>query len=220
MCILPLLFHLLMHWIGKFTDQKSAAFPYMLASKPQQRIFDKNCVPHDFVLGDPDHITDLKIRELYNHWLDRQQKQLPAFVVLRPGPLHQAARPKSAKSKGKRKLEYLDVNTDDEEVKSPVEEDSLVEEEGHSEPVAGPSQVRFGPPTTKPHNVAGPSKQSIPPQSKDRKAEEDPEPLPLQTSKTGQGTEDLPMAKSEVGMPTRLQTDFKVCHHTNPFAAG
>lgn len=242
---------LLIEWAGKFTDQKSAAFPYLLASQKNQKIFHVDCVPKGFVLSDPDHITNAKISTLYLHWLARQDKKLPPFVVLNPGPHHQAAQPKSAKAKEKRKMEYVDVSTDDEVVKSAGEEDEEGEQSAGGEEEEGVQSsdqedlgptVKFGPPRSKRpdiagpsnsmpnvgdknavaeqdktnrNNVAGPSKPpqkktdrskeivgpskqtQLPPkktdQSKKRKPEEDPEPRPTKTLKTGK------VAKSAMG---------------------
>ena len=100
---LPNFLFFLMECAGKFTNNKIAAFPYSLAAKDDQQIFDEDCVPEDFVLGDPDHLPAPQIYALYNHWLDRQRRKLPAFVVLNPGPHHQAAEEKSKKPKDKGK---------------------------------------------------------------------------------------------------------------------
>ena len=66
---------------GQFTDNKTAAFPYTLDSKPKQTIFDKASVPKGFVLSDPDHLTGSQVLSLYNHWLGRQERKLPGFVI-------------------------------------------------------------------------------------------------------------------------------------------
>lgn len=92
-----------MDFAGQFTDQKSAAFPFILAAKEDQEIYDPDCVPDDFVLSDPDHLTVNQISKLYRHWEARQNRRLSPFVVFKPGPHHQAARTKSTKAKGKQR---------------------------------------------------------------------------------------------------------------------
>lgn len=148
----PYFFPLLMEWKGQFTDNKIAAFPYTLAANEDQKIFDEDSVPEGFVLGDPDHLPAGQIYELYNHWLGRQRRQLPGFVILNPGPLHQAAevKPKKPRDKGKRKMEYVDVNTTDEEQKDDDEMDDEVKFEKDF-----PTTFKYGPPKGK---DAGPSK--------------------------------------------------------------
>jgi hypothetical protein len=103
-----------------------------LASKEDQTIFSPDCVPDGFVLSDPDHLKGSQVRALYLHWLKRQQQKLPAFIILNCSPLHQISERKSAKAKGKRKMEYVAVNSDDEEVESGPEDELLEEEEEES----------------------------------------------------------------------------------------
>jgi hypothetical protein len=117
---------------GEFTDNQNAAFPYILASKEDQTIFAPDCVPEGFVLSDPDHLQAVHVRALYLHWLKRQEKKLPAFIILNCSPQHQKSERTSAKAKGKRKMEYLEVNSDDEEVESEREDERLEEEEEES----------------------------------------------------------------------------------------
>jgi hypothetical protein len=150
---------LLMDRTGQFTDNKSAAFPYSLAAKDDQEIFDARCVPEDFVLSDPDHLPGAQITSLYLHWVARQRRKVPAFVVLKPGPLHQAAPKKSMKAKGKRKMEYVEVDSDDEEVKSAGEKDEQEQEEQRLDQDDIAPRMKFGPPKKLGTNVAGPSKQ-------------------------------------------------------------
>ena len=95
---------------GKFTGNKRAAFPYLLASKEGQEVYLPDCVPVGFQLGDPDHLTSFKISNLYHHWIRRQKKKLPPFIVLHPGPLHKIVKKKSAKAWGKEKV-YDPVDT-------------------------------------------------------------------------------------------------------------
>jgi hypothetical protein len=107
-------------------------------------------------LSDPDHLTNFKVSDLYVHWLGRQQRKLPPFVVLNPGPHHRAAEVKLTKAEGKRKMEYVEDNSDD-EVKSSGGEG---EEEDQSGAAAEFGEVifpptRFGPPMG---NIAGSSK--------------------------------------------------------------
>lgn len=127
----------------------------MLASKANQKIFHKDCVPEGFVLSDPDHLTNFKIIELYTHWLARQQRKIPPFVVLKPGPNHQAAGLKSQKARGKQKIPYVDVDSDDPEVRPSGDE----EEEDPSGDKVGEDlfsrPMKFGPPG---RQVAGSSR--------------------------------------------------------------
>lgn len=103
--------HFLTLGLGEFTGHKRAAFPYLLASKEDQKIYSPECVPEGFSLSDPDHLTGFKISNLYNHWLRRQQKKLQPFIVLNSGPLHHMAAGKSEKGKGKKKVDWEEVST-------------------------------------------------------------------------------------------------------------
>ena len=73
---------------GKFTGSKTSSFPFGLAAKEDQNIISPNLVPENFTLSDPDHLDIPQINSLYKHWLDRQRKGLPPFVVINPSPLH------------------------------------------------------------------------------------------------------------------------------------
>jgi len=99
---------------GEFTGYKRAGFPYLNAANEDQNIYSPDCVPEGFSLIDPDHITGFNITKLYNHWLLRQKNKLEPFIILNPGPLHQAAAKKSKQVKGKAKA-YVPVSTDDED---------------------------------------------------------------------------------------------------------
>lgn len=102
---------------GEFTGNKRAVFPYLLASKEGQEVYLPDCVPVGFQLGDPDHLTGFKISNLYHHWIGRQKKKLPPFVVLHPGPLHKIVEKKSAKARGKEKVyDPVDTSEDDDGV--------------------------------------------------------------------------------------------------------
>jgi hypothetical protein len=203
---------------GQFTDQKSAAFPFILAAKEDQDIYDPVCVPDDFVLSDPDHLTVNQISTLYRHWEARQNRNLPPFVVLKPGPNHQAAPPKSRKAKGKqRQIDYQHVSTDEEEVQQ--EED--VEDISSRVNFAGPKSRRDE------RNIAGPSKRrpldegqnldlqpedapieksrpTARPKSNKRKAEEDPEPRPPKSLKTGPPMKSGRKAEDPVAKPAAV----------------
>jgi len=153
----PFIFSSLIKWTGQFTDTKNAAFPYSLASKENQTIFDEDCVPEDFVLSDPDHLNASQILSLYTHWHLRQRQKLSPFVVLKAGPLHRAAEVKSDKAKGKRKVQWVEVGSDDEDVKSVGEEEAGEEEELSEEDTGFGVErpLQFGPPGRS--SVAGPS---------------------------------------------------------------
>jgi hypothetical protein len=148
----------LIKWTGQFTDNKIATFPYTLASKDNQTIFDPHCVPEGFVLSDPDHLHGSQIISLYNHWLHRQEQNLSPFVVLKAGPLHRGSDGLSAKAKGKRKVDYVEEQSEDEEVKSmgDDEQGDPSEHEADFGAKVISTGVRVGPPNGK---IAGSSKQ-------------------------------------------------------------
>jgi hypothetical protein len=161
----------LITWTGESTGSKIASFPYLLASKENQTVFDPECVPKGFVLSDPDHLHGSQIISLYNHWLRRQARKLSPFMVLK-SPLHQGL-DMSAKARGKRKMEYVEVNSEDEEEKSMGEKEdrsegdpSDDEEDDFGEKVISAGVMKVGPPTG---NVTSSSKQ--PPS----KARDDPQ---------------------------------------------
>jgi hypothetical protein len=109
----------LRHILGDFTGYPRSSFPYMLASKDDQSIFSVDSVPDGFILIDPDHLNAFKINSLYNHWLTRQKKGLAPFVILEASPMHEPFRKKSkktVKAKGKGKMKYVEVNSDEAEV--------------------------------------------------------------------------------------------------------
>src|ERR1700679_174722 len=124
---------LLIQITGEFTKNKHAAFPYSLASKEDQTIFSQDSVPAGFTLSDPDHLPSFKIESLYIHLLARQKKKLSPFVILNASPQHQASILKSAKSKGKRKMDYVEVHSDDDSVRSEGGEEEGEEEEEEDE---------------------------------------------------------------------------------------
>ena len=82
-------------------------------------------------MSDPDHIPGSKISDLYSHWLGRERKRLPPFIVLNPGPLHQrlVQKSNSGKPKGKKKMQYLDVSSDEDKSESEKGDDVDEEEE-------------------------------------------------------------------------------------------
>ena len=98
--------------LGKFTGSSISAFPYVLASKKNQSIFLDKCIPKDFVLSDPDHLPSFKINSLYHHLLNRQKKGLSPFIILNSSPQHH--QPEKS-SEIKKKMEYLDVVSEDED---------------------------------------------------------------------------------------------------------
>src|ERR1700678_4262244 len=101
---------------GEFTGNSRALFPYSLAAKEDQTIFSPDCVPEGFTLSNPDHLSGVKIVALYSHWLMRQMEGLSASIVLNASRNHgvSSSKKKSEDRKGKRKMEYVDVNTDEE----------------------------------------------------------------------------------------------------------
>jgi hypothetical protein len=103
---------------GEFTGNRRAPFPYLLAGKHDQTVFSRDCAPEGFLLADPDHLNGFQIDTLYNHWLRRQQKKLSPFVILNASPQHAILHKKSTKAMGKRKMEYLEVDSNDEEVET------------------------------------------------------------------------------------------------------
>jgi hypothetical protein len=123
-----------------------AAFPYIQAAKDDQKIYSKESVPNGFILSDPDHLTGFQIVSLYNQWIRRQQKKLRPFIILQAQPHHRSSETLSSKAKGKKRMEYLEVDTDDAEVTSSDEEETGDEE------ISKP--IKFGPPRL---GVPGPS---------------------------------------------------------------
>jgi hypothetical protein len=105
-----------MQMTGEFTGNSRASFPYSLAAKEDQTIFSPDCVPEGFTLSDPDHLSGVKIVALYSHWLIRQREGLSAFIVLKASPNHgvSGSKKKSEDQKGKGKIKYVDVSTDEE----------------------------------------------------------------------------------------------------------
>jgi hypothetical protein len=164
---------------GNFTGNSRAAFPFTLAAREDQTIFSLDSVPENFSLSDPDHLTAAQINELCNHWLARQRRGLAPFVVTNASPLHAVPAKPMKNGKGKEKMKYVHVNTDDESVVE-EEEDGNVRDEAEGEPQA----LKYGPPTgrglknppslrfaEKPIAEAGPSHRKAPKASKDvRKA--------------------------------------------------
>lgn len=157
-------FSLLIKWIGEFTNSKIASFPYGLAAKVDQSIYSTDSVPEGFILSDPDHLTGFQIQALYGHWLKRQQKKLSPFVILNSSPQHHIsygksskAKEKSSKAKGKRKIDYMEVDSNDEEVKTDggeeEEDDVEVKEDDDGMPDEDDEEmspvVKYGPPITK-----------------------------------------------------------------------
>ena len=123
-----LAFFLIIIITGEFTDNKRAPFPYVLAAKENQTIFSKDSVPEGFVLSDPDHLTSSQINSLYHHWLGRQQKKLSPFIILNASPQHQTIKTMSKKARGKGKMEYQEVDSDNGEGEESSKDE--VEEEG------------------------------------------------------------------------------------------
>ena len=108
---------------GKFTGSTTASFPFRLASKEDQTIFSPDSVSDNFILSDPDHLGIPQINSLYNHWLERQRKGHPPFVVINTSPLNAHLTAKSSKVKeGKKKMEYVSLGSDDESVKGNEED--------------------------------------------------------------------------------------------------
>jgi hypothetical protein len=80
---------------------------------------------------------------LYNHWLRRQQKKLPPFVVLNAGPLHHGLVGKSEKGKGKRKFEYHEVSSDEHSDTNTKKRRGEVESDNEGNDIR---PLKFGPP--------------------------------------------------------------------------
>jgi hypothetical protein len=111
-------------------------------------------------LIDPDHITSFNIDALYNHLLSRQKNKLPPFIVLNPSPLHEPfMKKKSEKAKGKKKMEWEDVSTDDGDDGEEEETNLRRVEDARRGVKFGPPKK--GPPSSQPdryqNQVAGPS---------------------------------------------------------------
>lgn len=164
---------------GEFTGSSRSAFPYGLASKDGQEIFSTDSVPDGFCLSDPDHLNASAINNLYAHWLKRQDEGLAPFIILNPSPLHERALKKPQKVKERKKMAYVEVDSDEQDEeqndeKDEKEEEDLEETEGagkHGDDDRMPSSIKYGPPIGKPKKkvifskdptpVAGPS--TLPP---------------------------------------------------------
>jgi hypothetical protein len=213
---------------GEFTGNSLASFPYSLASKEDQSIYSVESAPEGFSLGDPDHIKTFHIEALYRHWLDRQRKGLQPFVILNSSPQHGSSKKsqKSSKDKGKKKIEWVDVGDDVDEMEdSEAEEldqgdvEMKSDEQSVDQDSTDGSQIsetasalKFGPPTGKaklirpltqqPEDsppVAGPSKLPLPKQLPKKKIEE--------KSKPGKGEKKerkMTNGKNQVDKPKKL----------------
>ena len=156
--------------IGDFTGNQNAAFPYALAFKENQNIYSEDSAPKDFRLSDPDHLTMDKIDSLYIHLLGRQRNGLEPFIIINSSPAHPPAVKKSVKALGKRKADYVDVGTDDDDGDEEVgTDDGGADEEIRSSP------LKTGPPKKKTRisSSAGPStlQEAISPPTKPKKKE-------------------------------------------------
>lgn len=162
---------------GDFTGNSRASFPFTLAATEDQTIYSPDSVPEGFTLKDPDHTTAPNINALYTHWIARQRKGLVPLVILNAGPLHAHLVKKSAKVKGKKKMEYVEVDTEDDGLQDEVDRGNTPDggegESGEELPVP-----KIGPPTGKGRNrrvedrnqVAGPSeKPPLKPKRKEKK---------------------------------------------------
>jgi hypothetical protein len=101
-------------------------------------------------LSDPDHLKAFEIDVLYNHWLQRQAKGLTPLVILNSSPQHTVSKKLSEKARGKRKIGYVDVNSDDDDVEDKGERsggdgEKLVDDEAAEKSPA----PKIGPPRAK-----------------------------------------------------------------------
>ena len=139
----------LIQMTGEFTGNSRAAFPYSLASKEDQTIFSPECVPEGFTLSDPDHLSGVKIVALYSHWWRRQQKGLSPLIILNASPNHGAnGKKKSANSKEKKKLEYVEIDDDEPDKEGDGEGSQEKSLDGNDDEEIPPA-VKFGPPGRK-----------------------------------------------------------------------
>lgn len=138
--------HILRDITGEFTGSSTSAFPYSLSAKTDQTIFSPECVPDGFCMSDPDHLTTWQINLLYAHWLKRQDERLAPLIILNASPIHAVSIKRSKKWKGKAKMEYVDVNTSDEDV-TEEGDDEEEEDEDMDDNVA--PVTKYGPPAGK-----------------------------------------------------------------------
>lgn len=104
---------------------------------------------------------------MYSHWLAREKKGLSPFIVLKGSPHHGESGRKARKAdkKGKKKVEWVDVEDDDMEVDGDGEEEFSIPSDVDEQ---WPVNVKVGPPTRKkystedPSQIAGPSKPTAP----------------------------------------------------------
>jgi hypothetical protein len=146
---------------GDFTGNSRAAFPYILAAKHDQHIFSPECTPEGFTLSDPDHLNGGQIVNLYKHWVARQKKGLAPFIILNAGPNHAVKQEKSVRSKGKKKMEWVDVDSSEEDEEQRNREDNLGDEQMLPLKIGPPRKKSavMPAPTQEPSQVAGPSTQ-------------------------------------------------------------
>lgn len=212
MCSQSIVFYFLIQMTGEYTGNSRATFPFALASKDDQNIYSTDCVPVGFKLSDPDHLNAADTTALYTHWIKRQRKGLPPFIVLNGSPNHEAMGKKKKSQKvnpgGKGKARYVEI---DDETESDKESDDNVEseeeEKGSDEEMLPP--MRFGPPNRKgktfplstqdPSQLTGPSK------------------LPPPTPFIPSSTQDSPMVASSSKLPPPTQPPKKkVSKKTTP----
>ena len=159
--------------IGQFTGSKTAQFPFILASKDDQQIYDPDCVPEGFVLEDLEHVRTGPIISLYRHLIRRQDEGLKPFIILNCGPKHSKAETKSVKGKGKAKAKYVDVTTNEESDES---EDEDKEEKDEDEEEKD-KEIREGSESDKSEDkVTSPPKKIGPPKRKFQQLSDDDQP--------------------------------------------
>ena len=108
-------FFFLIQTIGDFTGSSRLSFPHSLAAKDDQIIFSSDCVTEGFRLSDPDQLTALQIKALKIYWWGQQSKGVVLFIALNASPNHWvSSKKKSDDLKGKCKMEYVQVDMDEE----------------------------------------------------------------------------------------------------------
>jgi hypothetical protein len=110
-----------------------------LASKEDQTIFYPDCVPDGFVLSDPDHLKAVQIEAIIQTLAPTSTEETPSLHCPQRWPSTPGIGSKSAKAKGKRKMDYQELSSDDEGVELEGEDsqseqkEELWEEGGQAE---------------------------------------------------------------------------------------
>ena len=95
------------------------------------------------------------------HWEAQQKKGLTPFIILNAGPNHAVKQEKSVKSKGKKKIEWVDVDSSEEDDEERNREENFGNEQVLPVKIGPPRKksTMMPAPTQDPSQIAGPSTQ-------------------------------------------------------------